>query len=116
LESRLKLKPEDPRTLAMLAQIDANLGQKELAISEAERAVTLMPVTRDAYDGPLVLQGLAQVYTWSGERDRALDILKQLLGMPGYISYGYLKADPAWEPLRGDPRFDQLLASMVSKK
>jgi TolB-like protein/regulator of sirC expression with transglutaminase-like and TPR domain len=116
LESRLKLKPEDPRTLALLAQVDANLGQEELAISEAERAVALMPVTRDAYDGPLILQGLAQVYTWSGEPERALDIVKQLLGMPGYVSYGYLKADPAWEPLRGDPRFNELLASIATKK
>lgn len=100
----------------MVAQIDANLGMKDLAISGAKRAVALMPVERDAYDGPLVLQGLAQVYTWSGERDQALDVLKDLLGMPGYISYGYLKADPAWEPLRGNARFNELLALIAPKK
>jgi serine/threonine-protein kinase len=115
-ESRLKNKPNDPRTLAVLAQVDANLGNKELALNEAQKAVTLMPVTKDAYDGPLVLQGLAQVYTWTGDHDRALDVLQTLIGMPGYTSYGYLKADPAWEPVRGHPRFQQLLASTLSKK
>ncbi len=74
-----------------------------------------MPVGRAAYDGPLVLQGLAQVYTWSGEREQALDILKDLLSMPGYMSDGYLKADPAWEPLRGNARFNELLASIGPK-
>jgi TolB-like protein len=116
LESRLKNKPDDPRTLAVLAQVDANLGNKELALQEAEKAIALMPVSKDAYDGPLILQGLAQVYTWSGDHDRALDELQTLLGMPGYISYGYLKTDPAWQPLRKPPRFQQLLASMVFKK
>ncbi len=116
LESRLKNKPDDPRTLAVLAQVDANLGDKELALNEAQKALTLMPVSKDAYDGALILQGLAQVYTWTGEHDRALDELQTLLGMPGYISYGYLKTDPAWQPLRNQPRFQQLLESMVSKK
>ncbi len=116
LEARLQTKPEDPRTLAVVAQVDANLGKKEQALHEAERAVELMPVSRDAYDGPLVLQGLAQVCAWSGERKRALDLLQRLLSMPGYISYGYLKADPSWEPLRADPRFNDLLASIAPKK
>src|SRR5436190_1241937 len=115
-ETRLKNKPNDPRTLAVLAQVDANLGNKELALQEAQKAAALMPVSKDVYDGALILQGLAQVYTWIGDHDRAFDELQSLLGMPGYISYGYLKTDPAWEPLRKDPRFQRLLASMVSKK
>ncbi len=115
LESRLKNKPNDPRTLAVLAQVDANLGNKELALEEAHKATDLMPVSKDAYDGPLILQGLAQVYTWTGDYNHALDEVQTLLGMPGYISYGYLKTDPAWQPLRGHPRFQQLLA-MISKK
>jgi TolB-like protein/Tfp pilus assembly protein PilF len=116
LESRLKNKPNDPRTLSVLAQVDANLGNKELALQEAQKAAALMPVSKDAYDGPLILQGLAQVYTWTADHDHALDELQTLLRMPGYISYGYLKTDPAWQPLRNHPRFQQLLESMVSKK
>jgi TolB-like protein len=116
LESRLRNKPNDPRTLAVLAQIDGNLGNKELALIEAKSAMTIMPVARDAYDGPLILQGLAQVYTWTGDYDHAFSELETLLGMPGYTSYGYLKTDPAWQPLREQPRFQQILAGMVSKK
>jgi TolB-like protein len=116
LESRLKDRPNDPRTLAVLAQVDANLGNQALAFREAQQAVDLMPVSKDAYDGPLILQGLAQVYTWTGDHDRALDELQKLIGMPGYLSYGYLKTDPAWQPLHAGPRFQQLLASMISKK
>jgi tetratricopeptide (TPR) repeat protein len=116
LESRLKDKPNDPRTLAVLAQVEANLGNKDLALSEAQTALKLMPVSKDAYDGPLILQGLAQVYTWSGDHNQAFPELEALLGMPGYVSYGYLKTDPAWQPLREDSRFQQLLASMASRK
>lgn len=115
-ESRLKNKPNDPRTLAVLAQVDANLGQKELALEEAQKALSLMPISKDAYDGPLILQGLAHVYTWSGDHERAFEQLQTLIGLPGYISYGYLKTDPTWQPLRQDARFAQLLASMAPKK
>ena len=115
-EARLSKRPNDPRTLAVLAQVDANLGNKDLALQEAQKAVTLMPVSKDAYDGPLVLQGLAQVYTWTGDYDLALNQLQTLMSMPGYLSYGYLKSDPAWQPLTADPRFQELLSSMISKR
>jgi TolB-like protein/Tfp pilus assembly protein PilF len=111
-EARLTTKPEDPRTLAVLAQVDAGLGAKELALKEARHAVDLMPVSRDAYDGVLVLQGLAQVYTWTEEKEQALDVLRTLMQLPGYLSYGYLRVDSSWDPLRGDPRFKQFVASL----
>ena len=115
LERRLTVKPDDPRTLAVLAQVDAGLGRKEQAISEARRAVDLMPVSRDAYDGMLVLYGLAQVYTWTGEPDQALSLVRQLMQMPGYLTYGYLKVDPSWGPLRSNPRFEEFVASLGPK-
>ena len=112
-ESRLQLKPEDPRTLAVLAQVDAGLGRKELAIREAKHAVELMPISRDAYDAPLVQQGLAQVYVWTGEKEQALQLLEQLVSIPSYLSYGYLRFDPQWEPLHGDARFEKIVASIA---
>ncbi len=87
LAQRLVVKPEHARTIAVLAQVDANLGQKDLAISEAQHAIDLMPTSKDIYDGALVLEGLAQVYTWTGDRDRAIETLQKLQTMPGYTNY-----------------------------
>ena len=67
LAQRLIVKPEHARTIAVLAQVDAGLGRKNWPSQEAQHAIDLMPVSKDIYDGALVLEGLAQVYTWSGE-------------------------------------------------
>jgi tetratricopeptide (TPR) repeat protein len=115
LEQRLAVKPEHARTLAVLAQVDAGLGHKELAIQEAQRAVDLMPVSKDIYDGALVLEGLAQVYTWTNEPDRAIEVLQKLVTMPGYTNYARLKLHPMWNPLRGDPRFAKIVNSLAPK-
>ena len=61
------------------------------------------------------LEGLAQVYTWSGERDRAIELVQKLLTMPGYINYARLKMYPLWAPLRGEPRFEKIVASLTPK-
>lgn len=115
LEQRLVTKPEDARTIAVLAQVDAGLGRKELAIQEAQHAMDLMPISKDIYDGALVLEGLAQVYTWSNEPDRAIVLLQKLVAMPGYTNYARLKLHPMWNPLRGDPRFEKIVASLAPK-
>jgi len=115
LAQRLIVKPEHARTIAVLAQVDAGLGQKELALQEAQHAIDLMPISKDIYDGALVLEGLAQVYTWSGEHDRAIETLQKLQAMPGYTNYGRLKLHPLWAPLRGDPRFEKIVASLAPK-
>ena len=115
LEQRLVVKPEHARTIAVLAQVDAGLGQKDLAIREAQHAIDLMPISKDIYDGALVLEGLAQVYTWSGEPDRAIELVQKLVSMPSYINYGRLKLHPLWSPLRGDPRFEKIVASLAPK-
>ena len=115
LAQRLIVKPEHARTLAVLAQVDAGLGQKDLAIREAQHAIELMPISKDIYDGALVLEGLAQVYAWSGDRDRAIELVQKLLTMPGYTNYGRLKLHPLWSPLRGDPRFEKIVSSLAPK-
>ena len=115
LTQRLIVNSEHARTIAVLAQVDASLGQKDVAVREAEHAIELMPVSKDIYDGALVLEGLAQVYTWTGDRDRAIQVVQKLLTMPGYTNYGRLKLHPLWAPLRGDPRFDRLVASLAPK-
>jgi len=115
LAQRLIIKPEHARTIAVLAQVDARLGQKDLALQEAKHAIDLMPISKDVYDGGLVLEGLAQVYTWSDEHDRAIDLLQKLVAMPSYINYARLKVHPLWKPLRGNPQFEQIVASLEPK-
>src|SRR5262249_376363 len=106
LEQRLTSKPNDPRTLAVLAQTKAGLGETEKAIAHARDALESMPMARDAYDHALVKQGLAQVYTWGGQAEAALPLLQELMKTPGYLTYGYLCVDPSWDPLRGNPKFE----------
>ena len=113
LAQRLIVKPEHARTIAVLAQVDAGLGEKDLAISEAQHAIDLMPITKDIYDGALVLEGLAQVYVWSGERDRAIELVQKLVTMPSYINYARLKLHPLWSPLRGNPLFEKIVNSLA---
>ena len=115
LAQRLIIKPEHARTIAVLAQVDAGLGQKDLALREAQHAIDLMPISKDIYDGALVLEGLAQVYTWSGDRDRAIGLVQKLVTMPSYINYARLKFHPLWSPLRGDPRFEKIVNSLAPK-
>jgi len=115
LAQRLVIKPEHARTIAVLAQVDADLGEKELALQEAQHAIDLMPISKDIYDGGLVLEGLAQVYTWSNDQDHAIEQLQKLVAMPSYINYARLKFHPLWKPLRGNPRFEQIVASLGPK-
>jgi TolB-like protein len=115
LAQRLIVKPEHARTIAVLAQVDAGLGQKELALQEAQHAIDLMPISKDIYDGALVLEGLAQVYTWSGEHDRAIEVLQKLVSIPSYINYARLKFHPLWKPLRGNPKFENIVTSLSPK-
>ena len=115
LAQRLIVKPEHARTIAVLAQVDASLGDKDLAVREAQHAIDLMPVSKDIYDGALVLEGLAQVYIWTGDRDRAIEVLQKLVSMPGYTNYGRLKFHPLWVHLRGDPRFERIVTSLAPR-
>ena len=108
--------PQDAELLSILAVLDALLDRKEIAISEAKRAVEMLPVSKDAVAGSLILVNLAIVYTWTGELDLAINTLESLTKRPyGNPYYGELKREPWWEPLRQDPRYNKLLAELASK-
>ena len=96
--------------------IDAVLGNKEDAIREGRRAVELLPVTKDSIDGALLVQYLAVIYAGVGEKDLALDQLRIASSIPGYLSYGSLRLDPLWDPLRGNPDFEKIVASLAPKQ
>ena len=99
----------------VLGMADAALGNKEDAIREGRHAVELLPVTKDAIIGPLLVQNLALVYAWTGEKDLSLEQLAIAARMPGYLSYGKLRLHPYWDSLRGDPRFEKIAASLAPK-
>jgi TolB-like protein/class 3 adenylate cyclase/Flp pilus assembly protein TadD len=98
-----------------LGMADARLGHKEDAIREGRRAVELSPVTKDSIVGPLLVEDLALIYTWTGEKDLAFEQLAVVARIPGYLSYGNLRLHPYWDPLRSDPRFQKILASLAPK-
>jgi hypothetical protein len=87
----------------------AYLGRKPDAVREGLRGLELMPVSRDAYFGPYVQLQLARIYILTGEPEKALDQLEPLLRLPFYLSPGWLRIDPTFDPLRTNPRFRKLL-------
>jgi TolB-like protein/Flp pilus assembly protein TadD len=102
--------------LCVLGMVHAALGNKDDAIREGRRAVELVPVKKDSIIGPMLVQNLALIYAWTGEKDLAFEQLTIAAGVPGYLSYGELKLDPYWDPLRSDPRFEQIIASLAPKQ
>ncbi|MGA7275743.1 MAG: protein kinase [Candidatus Udaeobacter sp.] len=94
------------------AGFDAALGRNEDAIREARRAVDLHPVAQDPVNGPPMVLGLALVYAWTGERDRAIEQLEIAAKIPSNLSYGDLRFNPDWDTLRGNPRFEKIVAAL----
>src|SRR5438552_1102035 len=106
---------EDYRALCVLGLIDAALGNKEAALQEGRRAVELLPITKDAMDGAALAVNLAQIYAWAGENDLAIEQIAAVERVPNDLSYGDLKLHPDWDALRGDPRFEKIVASLAPK-
>jgi len=110
LEADVKKRPEDAGFRAALGLAYAGLNRKADAIREARRSVELVPLSKDAYFGAARVVNLAHVYALVGEHQAAIEQLKLLLSIPSEISIPLLRVDPNWESLRGDPRFQRLLA------
>ena len=99
----------------ILGLLDAGLGHKSDAIAEGRHARELLPISRDAFDGPIYATNFAIIYAWLGEKDLAFEQLKESVSAAAGIQYGALKLSPMFDPLRDDPRFDQILASFAPK-
>jgi TolB-like protein/Tfp pilus assembly protein PilF len=103
----------------VLGVIDAALGQEEVALREGRRAVELLPVERDPFNGTLMIKYLAMIAAWVGEKDLACEQLATAVRSPvggAYLSYGDLKLMPFWDPLRGEPCFEKIVASLAPKE
>ena len=109
VEDDLSKTEGDAKLAAMLGLVQAQRGQKDQAIAAGRRAVELLPMARDAFDGPLIAVKRAVIYAQVGEADRALELLKDLVQRPNGPTPGTLRVEPEWDSLRGDPRFEALV-------
>ena len=117
-EKIVQAQPDYGPALCVLGLIDAALGRKDLALDEGRRAIALTPLEKDVNNGSRVLQYFAITAAWAGEKELALQQLEAGLRAPDasqMLSYGALKLHPFWDPLRGDPRFEKIVASLAPK-
>jgi serine/threonine protein kinase/tetratricopeptide (TPR) repeat protein len=112
-EKIVEAEPNYGPALCVLGLIDAGLGRKEEALREARHAVELVPAERDALVGPTMVKYLSMIAAWTGDKDLACEQLAIAIRPPSTISYGQLKLLPFWDPLRGDPRFEKIVASLA---
>ena len=114
-ENLVRDRPDDAGALCVLGLIDAALGRKEDALREGRRAIKLLPVEKDAINGTRIIVCLARIAAWVGDNDLACEQLLHASRLPGGVSYGELKLLPWWDPLRGDPCFEKIVASLAPK-
>ncbi|MBA3260072.1 MAG: tetratricopeptide repeat protein, partial [Gemmatimonadales bacterium] len=108
-EERLRGAPDDAQSHVILGLALAYLGRKAEAVAEGEKGVALLPIEADSYSGPYVQHQLVRIYLLVGEPEKALDRLEPLLKVPYYLSPGWLRIDPEFDPLRKHPRFQRLV-------
>ncbi len=109
-EEQLRDTPNDAQLHAFLGLALAYLGKKTEAVREGEHAVALAPVAKEALGGAYIQHQLVRIYILVGEPEKALDQLEPLLKIPYYLSPGWLRIDPNFDPLRSNPRFQRLIA------
>jgi Tfp pilus assembly protein PilF len=116
-EKVVKAQPDYGPALCVLGLIDAGLGKKEEALREGLRAIELLPVAKDSLNGTHMIEYFAITAAWVGEKGLACEQLEKTTRLPGswFDSYGQLKLSPVWDPLRGDTRFEKLVASLAPK-
>ena len=102
VEKTVEKQPDFPAALSLLGMIDAGLGRKEEAIREGRRACELLPISKDAVDGPVLAVNLAQIYAWTGEKDLAIEQIAAVERVPNPLSYGLLKLHPRFEKIVAD--------------
>ncbi len=115
-EELVRAQPDVGLRLSALGLVDAYLGRKEEALREARQAVALLPVAKNSLDGGDALYCFAVICAVTGERDLAFQQLEVLATIPAGTTYGDLRLNPYWDLLRGDPRFDKIVASLAPKK
>jgi Flp pilus assembly protein TadD len=114
-EEQLRVTPGDAQLHVLHGLSLAYIGRKSEAIKEGQRGVALMPIARDAAIGPYLQHQLVRIYLLVGEPDKALDQLEPLLKIPYYLTPSWLRVDPTFAPLRGNPRFEGLVQASSTR-
>jgi TolB-like protein/tRNA A-37 threonylcarbamoyl transferase component Bud32/Tfp pilus assembly protein PilF len=114
-EKVVQTQPTYGPAVCVLGLIDAGLGRKEEALREGRRAIELLPVEKDAINGPAMIKYLAMIAAWVGDKDLACEQLTIAIRYPNSPSYGQLKLLALWDPLRGDPCFEKIVAALAPK-
>ena len=107
--------PDDVWLLSYLGLIDALLGKKEQALSEGRRAIEMLPIVKNLTTDGYVKRYFAMICAWAGERELALEHLEAVARIPGGPSYGDLRLNPMWDPLRAEPRFEKIVNSLAPR-
>lgn len=110
LEVLLEDNPDDFRYRKALGKVYAHLGEDEKAIEEGEKAAELMPMSQDALLGGEVKRDLAEIYAWTGHKELAIEMLEDVLSVPSTVHRNWIRLDPIWDPLRDNPKFQELIA------
>jgi serine/threonine protein kinase/thioredoxin-like negative regulator of GroEL len=114
-EEEIHAHPGNVNLLAELGLIDAALGRKEEALNEGRRAMELAASVHDSGTETYANIWFTMICTWTGERELALGKLEALTKAPGDYTYGDFRLNPIWDPLRGDRRFEKIVASLAPK-
>ena len=115
-EKAVLTQPNYGPAVCVLGLIDASLGRREEALREGRRAVELVSAEKDAINAAIMIKYLAMIAAWTGDKDLACEQLAIAIRSPGSLSYGQLKLMPFWDPLRGDPRFEKIVASLAPRE
>jgi TolB-like protein/Flp pilus assembly protein TadD len=118
INRKVETDPTNPFLMTVLAYADLALGRTEESMDEGRRAIALRPISEDAFEGPEIATWVTQLYSLTNQLNVAFAQLEILVKMPGAgaLNYGDLKNNPAWDPLRKDPRFDKLLAELAPRE